>query len=144
MVGLSSCNTEQFGPLIDHLQDTQNRGEFAGESRKQPETQTHGKVAQAEEARFAREYAAGRSTKQIARESGRSRAAVSAAIKRAGVPIRTTRCSTKEEIQEMVALHAAGMSLVKIADRLGFSERTVWTQLRKTKVNSGLSGRVQD
>ena len=34
----------------------------------------------------------------------------------------------------MVALHAAGMSLVKIADRLGFSEKTVWTQLRNTEI----------
>ncbi len=130
MVGLSSCNTEQFAPLVAHLQDTQNRGEFAELSRKQPGTQTLGKITPAEEVCFTAEYLAGKSTKQIARESGRSRAAVSSAIKRSGVTIRSSHSSTKEDVQEMVALRASGMSLVKIADRLGFLEKTIWTQLR--------------
>ncbi len=130
LVGLSSCNTEQFGPLIDHLQDTQNRGESAVLSRRQHQIQNRAKITPSEEALFTAEYLAGKSTKQIARESGRSRAAVSSAIKRSGVTIRSSRSSTKEDVQEMVALQASGMSLVKIADRLGFSEKTVWTQLR--------------
>ena len=136
-MGLSSCNTEQFAPLLDHLQDAQTLGELAEVSRKQSETQTRGKITPSEEIHFTTEYLTGKSTKQIARESGRSRAAVSAAvsaaIKRTGASIRSSRASTNEEIQEMVDLRASGMSLVKIADRLGYSEKTVWTQLRNAR-----------
>ena len=95
-----------------------------------PQARTRVTITPAKEKHFSKEYSAGKSTKQIARESGRSRAAVSSAIKRSGVTIRSSRSSTKEDVQEMVALQASGMSLVKIADRLGFSEKTVWTQLR--------------
>ena len=100
-----------------------------------PQARTRVAITPAEEEHFTKEYSAGKSTKQIARESGRSRTAVSAAIKRAGVEIRSGRASTKQEIQEMVALRTSGMSLAKIADRLGYSEKTIWTQLR----NAGAS-----
>ena len=100
-----------------------------------PQARTRVTITPAKEKHFSKEYSAGKSTKQIARESGRSRAAVSTAIKRTGVSMRSSRASTKQEIQEMVALRTSGMSLVKIADRLGYSEKTIWTQLR----NAGAS-----
>lgn len=136
IVGLLSCYTEQFSPLLEHTQAASNLKKMT-DSREEPSHQarTRAAITPAEEEHFAKEYSASKSTKQIARESGRSRAAVSTAIKRAGVSIRSSRASTKQEIQEMVALRRAGMSLVKIADRLGYSEKTVWTQLRNAGAN---------
>lgn len=135
VVGLLSCYTEQLRPLLEHAQATPSDGKVADSSEETSKARTRMAITPAEEERFAKEYSAGKSTKQIARESGRSRTAVSAAIKRAGVSIRPSRASTKQEIQEMIALRSSGMSLVKIADRLGYSEKTIWTQLRNAAAN---------
>ena len=135
VVGLLSCYTEKVETLLKYLSNSSDYNKHASKPARSSKTRTWRPISPAEAQRFADAYLAGKSVGQIASESEWSRTAVSAAIKRTGIAIRTTKSSTKEEIQEMVALRASGMSLVKSADRLGYSEKTIWTQLRNAGAN---------
>lgn len=79
-------------------------------------------------------YLAGKSTKQLAAEYARSRATISAMLKRAEVEIRTFRASIPENIWEMITLYRSELSLIEVAERVGFPEKTVFTKLKRAGV----------
>ncbi len=107
---------------------------MANFSEKAPKTRTRVEITSAEQQRFVASYLAGKSTKQLERESGRSRTAISAALKQAGVEMRTFRKASPEEINQMITLYQSGLSLVSVAERVGYSEKTVWERLKKAGI----------
>lgn len=136
MVGLLSCYTEQLRPLSEHLQATQDRQKTEDSPKGTPKARTRAAITPAEEAHFIKEYVEGKSTKEIARESGRSRSSISAVLKRSGVEMRSFREASIEDIRMMVYLYKSGLSLRRVAERVEFSERTVFNQLRKAGIQT--------
>lgn len=140
MVGFFSCNTEKLQHLRNRLAEA-SQGQVSGISGKviqehEPARSKNraGTISKSEAEKIAVDYVAGKSTKQLAEELGRSRAAISESLKRSGVEMRMFRKSSPEEIQQMIALYESGLSLVCVAERVGHSEKTVWVQLRRAGV----------
>lgn len=94
------------------------------------------KIAPTEAERIVQGYTAGKSTKQLARESGRSRSSISAVLKRSGIEMRTFREASEADIRMMVYLYESGLSLRRVAERVGFSERTVLNRLREAGIQT--------
>lgn len=133
-MGLLSCYTEQFRLLLEHAQATPDHGKVSDPSEETLKTRTRVAITPAEQQRFVAGYLAGKSTKQLEQESGRSRTAISAALKQAGVQMRTFRKASPEEIKQMISLYQSGLSLVRVAERVGYSEKTVWERLKKADI----------
>ncbi len=56
--------------------------------------------------------------------------------------MRTFRASTQEEIQQMITLYRSGLSLIQVAERVGFSERTVFNRLKRAGVELRRPGKA--
>lgn len=74
-------------------------------------------------------YAEGATVYQLAKEFRCHRTTVAARLKEHGVELRN-RPATDEEVVQFVALYRSGLSLVRVAEKTGFSEKTVFNRLR--------------
>lgn len=70
----------------------------------------------------------------LARQYGVRREAISKLLRRSGVEIRTQRAMTQEEIDEAERHYTSGLSLQRIATRLGWEDTTIYNQLKKRGV----------
>lgn len=78
---------------------------------------------------MAARYAEGATVYQLAAELGIDRRTVSIRLKARGVQMRNQRASS-DEITQVVALYASGLSLVGVADKTRFSSKSVLNYLR--------------
>lgn len=74
-------------------------------------------------------YAEGATVYELSSEFGIERRTVAVRLKAAGVMMRRQPASA-EQVAEMVRLYESGLSLAKVADRTGFSGKTVLNYLR--------------
>jgi len=78
---------------------------------------------------MAARYVEGATVYELAGDFGIERRTVAVRLKAAGVVMRR-QPATADQIAEMVRLYESGLSLAKVADRTGFSVKTVLNYLR--------------
>jgi transposase-like protein len=85
--------------------------------------------------RVAERYNAGATVYELAAEFGCHRATIAERLKLAGVTMRH-QPTTIEQVDEIVRLYESGLSMVKVAERVGVSPRTVFNYLRDRGVQT--------
>ncbi|WP_203338772.1 hypothetical protein [Nocardioides limicola] len=80
-------------------------------------------------AAIAARYAEGATVRQLATEFHCHRTTVALRLKEHGIEMRN-RPATTDEIAQFIALYESGLSLVKVAEKTGISEKTVMNRLR--------------
>jgi transposase-like protein len=73
-------------------------------------------------------YNAGATVYELAAEFGCHRATIAERLKLAGVTMRH-QPTTTEQVDEIVRLYESGLSMVKVAEQVGVSARTVFNYL---------------
>jgi transposase-like protein len=81
----------------------------------------------------AERYNAGATVYELAAEFGCHRATIAERLKLAGVAMRH-QPTTIEQVDEIVRLYESGLSMVKVAEQVGVSARTVFNYLREKGV----------
>lgn len=133
-MGLFSYNSKELLPLLKYVESIEDAGAQVSTPTLDAAEPSIRPVSPRQAAEIVDGYLAGKSTKYLATEFGRSRATISVVLKREGVEMRSFRASTPEEVQQMIELYRSGLSLAKVAERIGFSEKTVLTKLKAAGV----------
>jgi transposase-like protein len=79
-------------------------------------------------ARVVERYEAGATVYELATEFGCHRATIAERLKLAGVTMRH-QPTTIKQVDEIVRLYESGLSMVKVAEQVGVSPRTVFNYL---------------
>jgi lambda repressor-like predicted transcriptional regulator len=83
----------------------------------------------------AKRYNAGATVYELAVEFGCHRATIAERLKLAGVSMRH-QPTTARQVDEIVRLYELGLSMVKVAEQVGVSPRTVFNYLRDRGVQT--------
>jgi len=78
-------------------------------------------------------YRAGKSVYELATEHACHRTTIGGILKRSGVTTRR-KPAREAQIREMIRLYESGLSLVKVGERVGFSDKAVHRYLRERAV----------
>lgn len=82
---------------------------------------------------MAARYLEGANLHELAAEFRCARQTVALRLKARGVEMRNPPATT-EEVAQFIALYQSGLSLLKVAEKTGFSEKTVLNHLRAKRV----------
>ena len=90
-------------------------------------------------------YRAGKSVYELATEHSCHRTTISGILKRSGVTMRRTP-AREDQILEMVRLYESGLSLARVSERVGFSDKTVHHYLRErgVRMRNGYGGPTRE
>jgi DNA-binding NarL/FixJ family response regulator len=80
-------------------------------------------------------YKAGATVYELAAEFGCHRATIAERLKLAGVTMRH-QPTTTEQVDEIARLYESGLSMVKVAEQVGVSPRTVFNYLQERGVST--------
>jgi DNA-directed RNA polymerase specialized sigma24 family protein len=135
-VALSSVDTNKWRPLLarDWAPVSLDQPSPDVEERR-PLRQRQKRLTEVEVARLAKRYAEGATVYELADEFEIERRTVAVRLKGAGVVLRRQPASA-DQVTEMVRLYESGLSLTKVADRTGFSTKTVLNCLRTEGVKT--------